>query len=213
MTSSSLPLFDDGPGKDFSVSEVLARRKPADKAQQRFRRLVANIERKRGELRQWQAYQQRYNQRITTEVEPVRLELLQQQRQMAVLIDELLSQRGQSRRLSRLERAKLQDILMTLLDAVLSQGDDEALAVLRVKHTRHSAKEDQRLEMELTESLLTDVLGLEVDENHGASSRRGTARSRSPQGAATRTVPSGRRARERPASQAQRGRGCRAGQA
>lgn len=170
MTSSSLPLFDDGPGKDFSVSEVLARRKPADKAQQRFRKLVANIERKREELRQWQAYQQRYNQRITTEVEPVRLELLQQQRQMAVLIDELLSQRGQSRRLSRLERAKLQDILMTLLDAVLSQGDDEALAVLRVKHTRHSAKEDQRLEMELTESLLTEVLGLEVDENHGASS-------------------------------------------
>jgi hypothetical protein len=57
-----------------------------------------------------------------------------------------------------------------LLDAVLSQGDDEALAVLREKHTRHSAKEDQRLEMELIESLLTDVLGLEVDENHGASS-------------------------------------------
>lgn len=170
MTSSSLPLFDDGPGKDFSVSEVLARRKPADKAQQRFRKLVANIERKREELRQWQAYQQRYNQRITAEVEPVRLELVQQQRQMGVLIDELLSQRGQSRRLSRLERAKLRDILMSLLDAVLSQGDDEALAVLREKHTRHSAKEDQRLEMELAESLLTDVLGLEVDENHGASS-------------------------------------------
>jgi hypothetical protein len=170
VTSSSLPLFDDGPGKDFSVSEALARRKPADKAQQRFRKLVANIERKREQLRQWQAYQQRYNQRITAEVEPVRLELLQQQRQMAVLIDELLSQRGQSRRLSRLERAKLRDILMTLLDAVLSQSDDEALAVLREKHTRHSAKEDQRLEMELAESLLTDVLGLEVDENHGASS-------------------------------------------
>jgi len=170
VTSSSLPLFDDGPGKDFSVSEVLARRKPADKAQQRFRKLVANIERKREELRQWQAYQQRYNQRITAEVEPVRLELVQQQRQMGVLIDELLSQRGQSRRLSRLERAKLRDILMSLLDAVLSQGDDEALAVLREKHTRHSAKEDQRLEMELAESLLTDVLGLEVDENHGASS-------------------------------------------
>jgi hypothetical protein len=170
VTSSSLPLFDDGPGKNFSVSEVLGRRKPADKTQQRFRKLVANIERKREELRQWQAYQQRYNQRVATEFEPVRSELLRQQRQMAVLIDELLSQQGQSRRLNRVERAKLRDMLMSLLDAVLSQGDDEALAVLREKHTRHSAKEDQRLEMELTESLLTDVLGLEVDENHGASS-------------------------------------------
>jgi hypothetical protein len=165
-----LPLFDDGPGKDFSLSEVLARRKPADKAQQSFRKLVANIERKREELRQWQAFQQRYNQRVTTEFEPVRSELLQQQRQMAVLIDELLSQRSQSRRLSRAERAKLRDLLMSLLDALSAQGHDEALAALREKHTSPSAKKDQRLEMEFTESLLTDVLGLEVDENHGASS-------------------------------------------
>jgi hypothetical protein len=165
-----LPLFDDGPGKDFSLSEVLARRKPADKAQQSFRKLVANIERKREELRQWQAFQQRYNQRVTTEFEPVRSELLQQQRQMAVLIDELLSQRSQSRRLSRAERAKLRDLLMSLLDALSAQGHDEALAALREKHTSPSAKKDQRLEMEFTESLLTDFLGLEVDENHGASS-------------------------------------------
>ncbi len=170
MKSSSLPLFDDGPGKILSVSEVLAQRKPADKSQQRFRKLVANIERKREELRQWQAYQQRYNQRITTEVEPVRLELIKQQRQMAVLIDELLSQRGQSRRLSRVERAKLRDMLMNVLDAVLSSGHDETLTALREKHTSPSAKRNQRLEMEFTESLLADVLGLAVDENHGASS-------------------------------------------
>ena len=165
MTASSLPLFDESPRKDISVSKALARRKPAGKAQQRFRKLVANIERKREELRQWHAYQQRYNQRITTEVEPVRLELLEQQRQMAVLIDELLSQRG----LSRVERAKLRDILMSLLDAVLSAGHDETLAALRKKHTSPSTRQDQRLQMELTESLLTDVLGLDVDENHGAS--------------------------------------------
>ena len=170
MTSPSLPLFDQRPGKDFSVSEVLAPRKPAGKAQQRFRKLVANIERKREELRRWQAYQPRFNQRITTEVEPVRLKLLEQQRQMAVLIDELLSQRGQSRRLSRVERAKLRDMLMDLLDDVLSAGHDEALADLRQKHTSPSARQDQRFQMELTESLLTDVLGLDVDQNHGASS-------------------------------------------
>jgi hypothetical protein len=165
-----LPLFDDGPGKDFRLSEVLAGRKPADKAQHRFRKLVANIERKREELRQWQAYQQRYNQRVTSELEPVRSELLQKQRQMAVLIDELLSQRGQSRRLSRGERTKLRDLLLSLLDVVSLGGHDEVLAALREKHTSPSAKKDQRLEMEFTESLLTDVLGLEIDENHGASS-------------------------------------------
>jgi hypothetical protein len=60
-------------------------------------------------------------------------------------------------------------MLRSLLDAVSPQGDDEVLAALREKYKKSSAKEDQRLEMELTESLLTDVLGLEVDENHGAS--------------------------------------------
>jgi hypothetical protein len=62
----------DSPGKDFSVSEVLARRKTADKAQQRVRKLVGNIERKREELSQWQACEQRYNQRVMTEFESVR---------------------------------------------------------------------------------------------------------------------------------------------
>jgi hypothetical protein len=169
VTSSSLPLFDEGSREDYPLSEVLARNKPAGKAQQRFRKLVAAIERKREELRGWQAYQQRYNQRVVTEFEVVRLELRQQQRQMVVLIDELLSQRGPSRRLSRGERAKLRDMLMSLLDALLSEDHDEVLADLHRKHASPSAKEDQRLEMKLTESLLTDVLGLEVDENHGAS--------------------------------------------
>src|SRR5260370_36233394 len=84
VTISALPLFDEGPGKDYSVSEVLARSKPAGKAQQRFRKLVATIERKREELRGWQADRQRYNQRVTSEYEEVRFSLLQQQRQMSV---------------------------------------------------------------------------------------------------------------------------------
>jgi hypothetical protein len=168
VTNSSLPLFDEGPTKDYSLVEVLAQSKPAGKAQQRFRKLVASIERKREELRGWQAYRQRYNQRVTTEFEPTRLELRQQQRQMVVLIDNLLSQHRTGPRLSRVERAKLRDILMSLLDAVLSEGDDETLVALREKHTSPSAKEDQRLEMKFTRSLLTE-LGVEIDENHGAS--------------------------------------------
>lgn len=170
MPSSSLPLFDEGAAKELCLSEVLARSKPTDKAQQRFRKLVANIERKREELSRWHAYVQRYHQRLASEFEPVRSKLLQQQRQMAVLIDELLSQRGRSPRLSRVERTKLRDILMSLLDSASSEGHDEVLTALREKHTTPSAREGQRLEMELTESLLTDVLGLEIDENHGAAS-------------------------------------------
>jgi len=170
VTSPSLPLFNEDTPKHLCLSEVLAKSKPTDKAQQSFRKLVAKIERKREQLTQWHAYEQRYNQRIASEFEPVRAELRQQQRQMAVLIDELLSQRERRPRLSRVERRKLRDILMGLLDCASSEDHDEAMAALREKHTSPSARKSQRLEMELTESLLTDVLGMDIDENHGASS-------------------------------------------
>jgi len=45
-----MPSEEDS-GKDYALSEVLARNKPAGKAQKRFRKLVATIERKREELR------------------------------------------------------------------------------------------------------------------------------------------------------------------
>src|ERR1039458_3991037 len=94
-------LFDDGLDKDFGLVEVLARTKPITKAQQDFQRLVTRIELKREQLKQWQAYALRYNQRLVGEMEPLRNQLRTGQRQMAALIDELLSQPMPARRLGR----------------------------------------------------------------------------------------------------------------
>lgn len=81
-TAHSAPLFDNESERDYSLVEVLAQRKPADKAQRRFHQLVAKIEHKRNELKAWQAYLDRYNQRIASELEPLRSQLRAEQRQM-----------------------------------------------------------------------------------------------------------------------------------
>ena len=167
MTGSSLPLFGDDrdPDKDRSLVALLGRDKPANPEQRRFHKLVGQIERKREELKDWQAYAHRYAQRVTKEFEPLRLQLSEKRRQMAFLIDELLSQR-----LRRTDRATLQDLLGDLLDGLLREQPDETLAALHAKHFDPARKEKQRRELQLTEDMLQDVFGVQLDENHGAES-------------------------------------------
>src|ERR1019366_4227581 len=153
-TPTTASLFDDGLDKDFGLVEVLARTKPITKAQQHFQRLVARIELKREQLKQWQAYALRYNQRLAGEMEPLRNQLRTGQRQMAALIDELLSQPMPARRLGRVQRAKLRQVLMNLVTGLLQDGNDESLAALRHKYSDVSDEQRRRSEMDLTEELL-----------------------------------------------------------
>lgn len=170
MTKSSLPLFDSA-DKGHSLVTVLAQSEPANAAQRGFRKLVAEIERKRRELKEWQAYGHRYARRYTMEFEPVRAELRRKQREMIKLLDDLLSRQGQGQgqRLRQAERAALHEVLMSLLGQLLSDGHDDALAALREKHRDAASREQERLEMALTESFLTDVMGIPIDDDHGAS--------------------------------------------
>jgi hypothetical protein len=171
VTKSSLPLFDDQPSKRRSLVEVLAKSKPGNRAQQGFRKLVQQIERKRRELKEWQDYAHRYARRIAAEFEPLQAQIHEKQLEMAALIDELLSRRGQGQRLRKADRSSLKDLLMSLLDGLLAGGPpDEKAERLRKKYADPVSKEEERWNMELTESFLSDVFGVELDEDHGASS-------------------------------------------
>jgi len=167
MTSTTGPLFDDDPGS--SVVQVLAQSRPESKAQSTFSRLVGEIERKRDQLAQWQAYAERYNKRLISEMEPLRARLRAGQRQMILLIDGLLERPGRGKRLGRVERAKLGQLLAHLLQEVLAGGLDEVLEAVREKHSGVSTEAFERAEIEMAEAMLKDVFGLEVDEEHGAS--------------------------------------------
>jgi hypothetical protein len=165
----SASLFDDGPDQSRSLVEVMAHSKPASKAQQRFARLIAKIELKREQLKQWQAYVPRYNQRVVGELEPLREQLRENQRSMLILVDGLLTRSAPGQTLGRIHRTKLHQILMGLLSALSQENDDEVISAMRAKY-RDTSDQERRCQMDLTRSVLRDVFDLDVGEDHGASS-------------------------------------------
>lgn len=167
--STTLPLFDT-PANGVSVATALARRKPASKAEQRFRKLVTQIERQRELLRQWEDYPRRYNQRVSSEAIPLQEKLRAARKEMALLIDELLGAPARGRRLGKTQRAKLNQLLAQLLENLLNEADDEALQALREKHQEPVDEEDRLFRMEATRDFLQGMTGLEIDDDHGARS-------------------------------------------
>ena len=167
---ASASLFDDAPSTGWSLTGVLAQRTPANKAQKTFQQLVARIEAKRQQLLHWQAYQLRFNQRVTNEIEPTRARLREGRRRMVDLIDELLSQPRSALRLTRLERAKLGQLLTGIAHGLLDQSGDATLEALYDKYSGVSYRQVLRSQMEMTESMLSEVFGLEIDDEHAAAS-------------------------------------------
>jgi len=165
-------LFDDDqePARGTSLVEVLAQSKPLTKAQLNFQRLVAKIEGKREQLKQWQAYIDRYHQRLAAELVPLQGKMREGQRQMATLLDELLTEPAPGRRLGKVQRAKLRQLLLNLVNTLLEEGADEALEALHDKHADVSHADARQSELELTQAMLENVFGMEVGDDHGASS-------------------------------------------
>ncbi len=162
-------LFDDEPRKDLSLTKAVAQGKPVSKAQQVFQRLIAKIESKRERLKEWHDFQPRFNQRVVAEIEPLEAQLRVGQRKMVDLIDELLSRPARGRKFSRLQRAKLEQLLMNLVDGLLEYEGDEALEVLHDKYSDIPLEQVRRSEMAITQEMLNGVFGVDVGDGHGAS--------------------------------------------
>ena len=166
--NTSASLFDDDQSQGLSLTQVLARSRPETKAQQTFQRLVAKIESRREQLRQWQAYLERYNQRVAGEYQPLLRQLRANQRQLAFLIDELLSQTAAAKRLNRLQRAKLTDLLMNLLASLLEDAGDDALVALHDKYSTVPHRQMRQSDMQVTAEMIKDMLGFDVDAEQAA---------------------------------------------
>jgi hypothetical protein len=167
MTGS---LFEDTDEQSVSLVLTLAQTKPNSREQRQFQRLVAQIELKREQLKAWQAYSLRYNQRIHNELEPLRAQLRAGQQQLVALIDGLLSRPNEGRPLGRVQRAKLRALLLNLLEGLLEGARDEALEAMHDRYSDVSHEQVRQSDMELTQTYLEEVMGLHIDEDHGASS-------------------------------------------
>ena len=155
--------------RPISLVSTLARSKPTSREQRQFQRLVAQIELKRDQLQGWQAYSLRYNQRICTELEPLRSKLRTEQQKMVALIDELLTRPNEGRPLGRMQRAKLRALLLNLLEGLLEDTRDEKLEALHDRYSHVSREQVRQWDLQRTRSFISEVMGLQVEENHGAT--------------------------------------------
>jgi len=153
------------PTTALSLTETLARTKPANKAQQRFQKLVTQIERQRERLKQWQDYGPRYNQRLSGELAPLQEKLHAARKQMALLLDELLTAPAPGRRLTRVQREKVRLLLTQLLEDLLQEGDDDDLTLLQEKYSDPVDEEQQLHRMEVTREILQGMTGVKIDDD------------------------------------------------
>ena len=171
MTSQKpLPLFDDEPAAPFSLVAALAQSKPITKAQLMFQRLVEKIEGKREQLVRWQAFGLHYQKRFTAEVLPLQASLKEDQRRMVLLIDELLTQPASGRRFGKVQRTKLRQLLMNLLDGLMLGDADAELEAVYARHGGTTREQAQQSDMAMNQAMLEEMLGVEIGDDHGATS-------------------------------------------
>lgn len=161
-------LFDDDAPLDRSVVTVLGNSKPADRAQATFHRLIRQIEAERARLEDWRAYLARYAQRVTSELEPPRKQLLRARGDLVRLLDAAYRQPGMVR--GKHMRARLRSAIVEILEGLLAQQPDDELTALYDRYSDVPHAELNDLGMALAEDMIENMFGFRMEADHGATS-------------------------------------------
>lgn len=131
--------------------------------QQRFNRLVADIEATRQSWQDWQQAIDAFHAAAAATLVPLQRQLRQAQHDLVRALDALLS--GPPQRIPKLTRRRREaarERLLTLVNAMLSQAQDAELVHLHDRHAPVSLAEQSALAAELTRDALASVLGEEA---------------------------------------------------
>jgi chemotaxis protein histidine kinase CheA len=133
------------------------------RAQATFDKLIREIGEWRERLQHWQQYEGRFRQRIANDLEPAQQRWRERRREMAILIDRLLTDPPPGRALGKRQRARLGELLQRLAQSVLNETPDDAeLAAVFDRYSDVSHQELADAEMDATRAMLAE-LGVELD--------------------------------------------------
>ena len=172
-----LPGHSVPTGESRSLVAVLSQGKEDTPAQRLFQKLIGKIKRTREQVKTWEDYGQRYTQRLAGEVQPLEAKLRQKQREMALLIGDILSRKGRDprTRLRNSDRSTLRELLLELLDSLSEVGPDEELAALHAQYTRApSLSPEEQESMEEYLKRAEDALNKDQENGRSASGRQGS---------------------------------------
>ena len=165
-------LFDATPATASELLRIDKSREKLSPAQQAFNRLTAQIEQSRASLQRWEALAQRVRERVVEELMPQVAAVALAQRELATLIDRLLSPPPTGIRMSKRRRRGAVDYLLGMIGELLQAGPDEELEAIHDRHSDCSLADqrefEQAIELELAEAMLHDTLGADFVRDHGA---------------------------------------------
>jgi hypothetical protein len=172
MPTEQRGLFDE-PGAPTPVTPLVragASGQALTKNQRQFNRLTARLQELRGELTSWQRAVDRHRQRAAAELDPLRRELLAEQRAAVLLMDALLSSTSKCDRLTRGRRRKLCELVVMLAETVLEAGPDENVEAIFDRRSSVRHRDIRRNEFELAEAMFGVTLGDDLMAGHTATS-------------------------------------------
>lgn len=136
-------------------------------AQRRFNQLVAQIERARRDLADWQAAAAELQASAAVALPPRRAELRTLQREMVALLDGLLGAGGP--KLSRRRRDAVRGAVVELVAAMLEEEHDDDLAAIHDRHADLTLQEQEQFEAEMAREMFGEMLGEQALPGAGAS--------------------------------------------
>jgi hypothetical protein len=149
----------DAPAQSLKSVGIVGSAKTLSKAQKQFNKFIAKIEAQLAELEQWREFTLDYNRRVVEKYQPLKIQLREKQIAMVLFFDSVLD----SGALTKLQRTKLENILLDMVSVLLDESEDAALIRIHDKYADVSFAEDRQFDVEILQDLAREMFGVEID--------------------------------------------------
>lgn len=156
-------LFEDGgegSGSTVLTVGVTGSTASLTKAQKQFNKLVAKIAEQRQQITQWQAFVPLHLQRCAAEIDPLVERLREKHIAKVHLLDKAMDAGG----LTKVQRAKVRDILIVQLSELISESEDAELVRLYDKYAEVSFDDERQSANDMLRAMASETFGIDVDE-------------------------------------------------
>ena len=136
------------------------------KGQKTFNRLIKKIEEQRKLLQAWQDTLPRYQAKQAAEFAPALRAYNERREEFVRMLDKAHGAPG----LTQTERAKLSDIIASIVNELLSSDETPELIALYDKHNAVAFAEEEQMAVESAKALAQGLFGIELDDEAEFSS-------------------------------------------
>jgi hypothetical protein len=148
-----------------SVSIVAQDDQPRlSKGQKTFNTLIRSIERQRALLEEWEQLKIAFQKRYTEEYLPLVKTLSERQRDMVNALDQAWTRKD----LTRPEKRLVSDLIVSLIESISDDVDEEGLKTIYNRHSRSDFDTDKAAEFDQMKLMAEVLFDIELDDDVGS---------------------------------------------